>query len=185
MPMDKKKIFLFFFVLLLLTVLIIYVLLRRRKLMVSTVDNHTATKPENHQMNSTHTNFVSSPSVAATSNMEANNIAATTDEHSNNTNTEIDIESAAADDTNKLVDDIQTNETINDMQTEKPAAQVQSAEAADDTSKASVFFWTPNGKSYHADQNCSSLRRSKTILSGSETDAAAAGKTTLCSMCSK
>ena len=50
--------------------------------------------------------------------------------------------------------------------------------------QSAVFFWTPNGKSYHADQNCTYLKRSKTIISGTEQEAKEAGKTTVCSVCS-
>lgn len=46
-----------------------------------------------------------------------------------------------------------------------------------------TVYWTPNGKSYHSTQGCSTLARSKTILSGSLDDALAAGKSDPCDRC--
>lgn len=46
-----------------------------------------------------------------------------------------------------------------------------------------TVYWTPSGKSYHTTQGCSSLARSKTILSGSLDDALAAGKSDPCDRC--
>lgn len=44
-------------------------------------------------------------------------------------------------------------------------------------------YWTPGGKSYHFSQNCTSLKRSKTILSGTLQDALDANKTDPCNLC--
>ncbi len=46
-----------------------------------------------------------------------------------------------------------------------------------------TVYWTPNGKSYHSTQGCSTLARSKTILSGNLDDALAAGKADPCDRC--
>ena len=48
---------------------------------------------------------------------------------------------------------------------------------------ADVVYWTPGGKSYHNSQECSTLSRSKTILSGSLNDALNAGKDDPCNVC--
>lgn len=44
-------------------------------------------------------------------------------------------------------------------------------------------YWTPNGKSYHFSKGCPSLSRSKTIFSGTLSDALDAGKTDPCNNC--
>ena len=46
-----------------------------------------------------------------------------------------------------------------------------------------TVYWTPNGKSYHSTDECVSLKRSRTILSGSISDAIAAGKSDPCNIC--
>ena len=48
---------------------------------------------------------------------------------------------------------------------------------------SNVVYWTPGGKSYHNSQECSTLSRSKTILSGSLNDALNAGKDDPCNVC--
>jgi DNA/RNA non-specific endonuclease len=48
-----------------------------------------------------------------------------------------------------------------------------------DNNSATVY-WTPNGKSYHTNRNCSTLSRSKTILEGTTSDS---GKTDPCDVC--
>ena len=49
--------------------------------------------------------------------------------------------------------------------------------------QSSTVYWTPNGKSYHTTSECSTLSRSKTILSGTIDEAMAAGKTDPCNVC--
>lgn len=49
--------------------------------------------------------------------------------------------------------------------------------------QSSTVYWTPNGKSYHTTSECSTLSRSKTILSGTLDEAMAAGKTDPCNVC--
>lgn len=49
--------------------------------------------------------------------------------------------------------------------------------------QSSTVYWTPNGKSYHTTSECSTLSRSKTILSGTLDEAIAAGKTDPCNVC--
>jgi hypothetical protein len=46
-----------------------------------------------------------------------------------------------------------------------------------------TVYWTPQGKSYHADPNCRLLARSKTVSSGSLAEAKAADKTDPCDNC--
>ena len=44
-------------------------------------------------------------------------------------------------------------------------------------------FWVPNGKSFHSTEDCVALLNSKTILSGSLSDAMRRGKDDPCSKC--
>ena len=46
-----------------------------------------------------------------------------------------------------------------------------------------TVYYTPSGKSYHYDRNCSSLKRSKTILSGSQQKAISLGHADPCNIC--
>jgi len=46
-----------------------------------------------------------------------------------------------------------------------------------DFSKESIVYWTPKGKVYHTNDTCYTLRKSKTILSGSQKQS---GKSTPC-----
>lgn len=48
-----------------------------------------------------------------------------------------------------------------------------------------TVYYVPNGKSYHYDRNCSTLRRSKTILSGKLSDVINMGKSDPCNICVK
>lgn len=50
---------------------------------------------------------------------------------------------------------------------------------------SATYFWTKNGKSYHASRDCPTLSRSKNIDSGSFDKAFAAGKTDPCNICIK
>lgn len=50
-------------------------------------------------------------------------------------------------------------------------------------SLSQATYWTPNGKSYHFSKNCPSLSRSKTINSGTLSDALDEGKTDPCNNC--
>lgn len=61
---------------------------------------------------------------------------------------------------------------------EKPAVQ-ENNNAAD---KGEIVYWTPNGKSYHKTDECSTLSRSKTILSGTLSES---GKDDPCDQCYK
>lgn len=67
---------------------------------------------------------------------------------------------------------------------EAPAAQQESVVAPTPAPEQSAtVYWTPNGKSYHTTSGCSTLSRSKTILSGTLDEAIAAGKTDPCNVC--
>lgn len=46
-----------------------------------------------------------------------------------------------------------------------------------------TVYWTPGGGSYHFSQNCTSLKRSKTILTGTLQEALDEGKTDPCNLC--
>ncbi len=55
--------------------------------------------------------------------------------------------------------------------------------AETDASGNTIVFWTEGGSVYHQVPNCSSLSKSKVILSGAIHSAAEAGKTRQCSNC--
>lgn len=69
------------------------------------------------------------------------------------------------------------------------SAQTDAVQAAPESVEQNVepqgdtVYWTPNGKSYHNNSECSTLSRSKTILSGTIDEAMAAGKTDPCNVC--
>lgn len=46
-----------------------------------------------------------------------------------------------------------------------------------------IVYWTPNGESYHSTKNCSTLKRSKTISSGTVSEAIASGHGDPCNVC--
>nr|DAW41352.1 MAG TPA: Protein of unknown function (DUF4236) [Bacteriophage sp.] len=69
-------------------------------------------------------------------------------------------------------------------ESEVPAAQAESAVTPTPAPEQSAMvYWTPNGKSYHTSSGCSTLSRSKTVLSGTLDEAIAAGKTDPCNVC--
>lgn len=66
------------------------------------------------------------------------------------------------------------------------AGEVSPAPQEHDTASQtdlSTVYWTPNGKSYHSTDNCPTLGRSRTILSGSLGEAIAVGKDDPCNVC--
>ena len=60
--------------------------------------------------------------------------------------------------------------------------EVQETTAAQDN-VASTVYWVSSGEVWHLNQGCSSLSRSKNILSGTVEAAMAAGKTRVCKKC--
>lgn len=67
---------------------------------------------------------------------------------------------------------------------EAPAAQPESVVTPTPAPEQSaIVYWTPGGEKYHSTQDCPSLARSSTILSGSLSDAQAAGKSEPCKNC--
>lgn len=60
--------------------------------------------------------------------------------------------------------------------------QAPAPEVSDET-ELSVCYYTTNGSVWHADRNCSYLKRSQNVLEGSVEGAAIAGKTRPCSSC--
>jgi len=46
-----------------------------------------------------------------------------------------------------------------------------------------IVYFTPSGKSYHYDKNCSSLKRSKTILEGTQQNTISSGHSDPCNIC--
>ena len=65
-------------------------------------------------------------------------------------------------------------------QKEEPAAPEAPAE---EDELLDVCYYTQNGTVWHADRNCSYLKRSQNVLQGSVEGAAIAGKTRPCSSC--
>ncbi|PJI10287.1 MULTISPECIES: ComEC/Rec2 family competence protein [Clostridium] len=67
------------------------------------------------------------------------------------------------------------------------AASTQSTQAQGAQQKPGnddrIVYYTPNGKSYHYDRNCVTLRRSKTVLSGKLSDVVKMGKSDPCDKC--
>ena len=61
-----------------------------------------------------------------------------------------------------------------------PKPKPQSVEEPAVETSAEVVYWTPNGKSYHTTRSCSTLSRSKTILSGTQAES---GKSDPCDRC--
>lgn len=51
------------------------------------------------------------------------------------------------------------------------------------SSTQNTVYWTAGGEKYHLSKDCSSLKRSKSILSGTITEAKHSGKTTSCKLC--
>lgn len=68
---------------------------------------------------------------------------------------------------------------------EREAAESEKYPPTTDESGAAVLFWTSNGKVWHASAECSSLKRSTNINSGTIEEAEAAGKQRACSVCAK
>ena len=65
------------------------------------------------------------------------------------------------------------------------SSSVQSTVIVPPTDNSRIVYWVPNGKSYHYRKDCSTLSRSKTILSGTLQQALDAGKTDPCNVCVK
>lgn len=74
-----------------------------------------------------------------------------------------------------------------DAQTAAAAAvlayQQMQETAAEQPSFEETVFWTVGGSVWHVTAECSALAKSKSILSGSETEAQQAGKTRACKRC--
>lgn len=68
-------------------------------------------------------------------------------------------------------------------QTARQTAQTPDGEG--DSAENGEVFWTEGGEVWHLTENCSSLSRSKNILSGSVDDAIGAGKERACMRCGK
>lgn len=67
---------------------------------------------------------------------------------------------------------------------ELDAEQTEALSYAENAAEDAVYF-TENGSVWHKDKECASLKRSKSILSGTVEDAAAQGKTAPCKRCSE
>ncbi len=70
-------------------------------------------------------------------------------------------------------------------QPQKSAGGENQASTNQPQTAATTVYWTPGGKSYHNSRNCSTLKRSKTIMEGNLSDALTAGKNDPCNVCVK
>ena len=68
------------------------------------------------------------------------------------------------------------NNTINSSDTVNNSTN----EDQSNFNNSEIVYWTPNGKSYHTTENCPTLSRSKTILSGTIDES---GKNDPCDKC--
>lgn len=65
--------------------------------------------------------------------------------------------------------------------TPKPTEpQTHATQPAQTAEQARTVYWVPKGKSYHYSKNCSTLKRSKTIYSGTQAES---GKYDPCNVC--
>ncbi len=63
--------------------------------------------------------------------------------------------------------------------------QTDTVDVKGNSSEKGEVYWTEGGEVWHLTENCSSLSRSKNILSGSVDDAIGAGKERACMRCGK
>jgi hypothetical protein len=59
----------------------------------------------------------------------------------------------------------------------------QKPPATNHITATTIVYWVPSGHVYHVDKDCPTLRRSKTIESGTPAQAKADGKSRLCEVC--
>ena len=173
--MDKKKIFLLLFLLLLVVIVLIYLLSKKRKQTSTSLHDRATDQPENP-----------APVHSSAKSQDLNQDELSTKE--NHTEIEFSQEDFVSENKEYITETSQdAEESLTEVSatTEEIEAAEEQEAFQESNTQSTVFYWTPNGKSYHSDANCTSLKRSKTILSGSEAEAAEAGKTTLCSMCKK
>ena len=178
---DKKKMFLLCFVLLLVLILILYLLLRKRK---PTAKQSTTVmkKPETHTATAKQQNFTKNipnekSDITSANDMSKPEMDAEIEENHSEPNLNATVEETSSEEAIALEEDLFKDENPEEEESLKEDESLKQNASA-------IFFWTPNGKSYHADQNCTYLKRSKTIISGTEQEAKEAGKTTVCSVCS-
>lgn len=70
------------------------------------------------------------------------------------------------------------------LPTEKPSpTPAPTATPTPSTPVGNTVYWTPNGKSYHSTRNCTALKRSTTILSGTLEEAIRTGHSDPCNLC--
>lgn len=63
----------------------------------------------------------------------------------------------------------------------KPTTETKTSTSSNSNNK--TVYFTPSGKSYHFDKNCSTLKRSKTILQGTLQEAISSGHADPCNIC--
>lgn len=74
-----------------------------------------------------------------------------------------------------------TASTSNTQSTVQPTTPQGGGSAEVDANR--IVYYTPNGKSYHFDRNCPTLKRSKVVLSGKLSDVIKMGKSDPCNVC--
>ena len=97
---------------------------------------------------------------------------------------------------NDLNSELQTSESqaqaqesqTNESQTsELPTSEPQTTESGNEGNKASgaTVYWTSSGSVWHTRRDCSYIKKSQKVLSGTVEEAIADGKKKLCSSCEK
>ena len=77
-----------------------------------------------------------------------------------------------------------TTKTTTKQSTTKITTKISTTKTTKSESKSRTYYWVPNGKVYHTTSSCATLKRSKTIRSGTLSQAKAAGKSRVCKVCS-
>lgn len=78
-----------------------------------------------------------------------------------------------------------TPEDISSIAESIEAAKTEKYPRDTDAQGDPLVFWTEGGKVWHVSRECGTLKRSLSVIEGSELDAINAGKERVCSICSK
>lgn len=121
-------------------------------------------------------------------NNSTNNASASVDTQTSNSSTSIESNNSSAANSSNQTDSSSTSavshqvtSSSEDRETADSATSPTTTTTANTTTKdTGTVYWTPNGKSYHKTDECSTLSRSKTILSGTISES---GKTDPCDKC--
>ena len=88
---------------------------------------------------------------------------------------------------NDLRNEAQTSETTNDSKATEDIHSDLSVESESQDNKDgdTTVYWTSGGSVWHTSRECSYIKNSKNILSGTVDEAISSGKKQLCSSCQK